>query len=84
MPTAATLAQLRTVLATLGPMVENTVITNTPEPRVLFDMLHTSDDSVSVRHWDLTVPEALLLLTGAIDGANYVMQLKDIADERRQ
>lgn len=82
--TVAPIDQVRTALAILGPTVKNPVITNTPEPRVLFDMLHLSDEGNTVRHWDLTVPDALLLLTGAIDGANYTMQLMAMADEREQ
>jgi hypothetical protein len=74
--------EVRTALAILGPMAENAVVTNTPEPRVLFDMLHLSDDGTKVRHWDLPVGEALLLLTGAIDGANYTMQLVAMGEER--
>jgi hypothetical protein len=80
--TADLTTQVRTAIATLGPMVENPVITNTPESRVLFDMLHLTDDEVVLRHWDLPLSEALLLLTGAVDGAHYVMQLSRLADER--
>lgn len=79
---ADVLAQVREALTILGPTIENAVITNTAEPRVLFDMLHLADGGNIVRHWDLTPNEALLLLTGVIDGANYVINLQRLADER--
>lgn len=78
------LDQVREAFAILGPTVENAVITNTAEPRVLFDMLHLADEGNTVRHWDLTPAEALLLLTGVIDGANYVINLQQLADERER
>jgi hypothetical protein len=84
MTTTDPVAEVRMLFAILGPTIENAVITNTTVPRVLFDMLHLGDAGPEVRHWDLTVPDAVLLLTGVVDGANYVMQLQQLADERER
>lgn len=80
--TTDTITQLRELLAVVGPMVENPVLTDGPEPRVEFDSLHLGDEGPKEHHWDLSVPEALMLLTGLVDGANYVMSLQLMAAER--